>query len=129
MIQDFMRITDLLCMKIFKTRKEREEAKAAKEIERLKKITRTPDVVGGEYAKLASEAGHKAYEVTVLQADIQELNQRMFKLNREFREAQIVHAPVGDVTPAKPVDEAPEAALNAIAQIPPIPLEHQPDVQ
>ncbi len=113
-------------MKIFKTRKEREEAKAAKHIAAVKAKTRTPEEVGKEYGQAAAELGDKAYQVKVLQAEMDLIHKRLSELNNEFKVAQVVHAPVAtDQPPAdlKPLEQAPAAALEAIAQIPPAQVE------
>ncbi len=115
-----MRIAEQLCMKIFKSKKEREELKAQAELQKLKAKTRTPEDVGKDYGQLAAELGDKSYQVKVLQIEIEELHKKLFALNQEFKTAQIVHAPQTTAQPPaiKPLDQAPAAALEAIAQIP-----------
>ncbi len=103
-------------MKIWKSKKDREAERIAK----VKAKIRTPEEVGKDYGQAAAELGDKAYQIKVLEAEVELIMKRLRELNQEFKLAQAIHSPA----PAqpKPLDQAPAAALEAIAQIPPTPL-------
>lgn len=120
---------EFFCMKIFKTKKEREEEKAKLQIDKLKKTCRPVDDVGMDYTRKAAELGDRTYQVKVLQNEIEKLHQELFKLNQEFEKSKIVYA---DVKPEPPVEAPPnggipDEVMETLKALPPV--EKEADVQ
>jgi hypothetical protein len=105
-------------MKIFKTKKQREEEKAQKQLEIDRATVRKPDDIGREYNALCAEAGDKQYRKKVIETELEQINQRLYSLNQEFSRSTQVH-PQTPKLPAAPTTATP-APVEAPAPIRPV---------
>ncbi len=96
----------------WKRKAEREAAKQAKEFEKQKAKSRTPEEIQGEYVKLCGLAGDKQYRIKAFEAELIQINERLYNLNQEFDKARTLQA-VKEQTQAPNAPTKPEAVLES----------------
>lgn len=117
-------------MKIFKTKLQRDEEKAKKNLERERAKFRKPEVVGADYGKLAAEAGDKQYQIDVFKAELREINKRLHVLSHEYQNSTRVHGEPKDPEATNqlktsPTDEQKQAAIAMLNSTPEAPSENE----
>lgn len=58
------------------------------DLERAFTVPRDPETISKEYAGICRMSGDKAYRIEVLKAEISQLNDRLFELNKEHAASQ-----------------------------------------
>lgn len=100
----------------YRKRKEAKEAeKAAKKLALEQSQVRKPEQVQQEYLKLCGMAGDKQYRIEVIKAELIQINEAIYKLNKEFDTSKNVHglpAPVTQVAPKAPIENGSKEVIE-----------------